>query len=168
MLVDGPSSLQETITEIPSSLSIDRYESGRAEAMGALCRIFCAKKTGEEILPVYLARFYQAMNQGLKVNEPRECGETLASILTNSADLFRLDLDGIEILAPTVINALELVLPDKDLKLKSTSVSKIDLRRSSIQLLISMLVLPIHYQVKFNYFLFTADPVTESLENINN
>ncbi|XP_053593188.1 ral GTPase-activating protein subunit beta isoform X4 [Microplitis demolitor] len=146
VLVDGPSSLQETITEIPSSLSIDRYESGRAEAMGALCRIFCAKKTGEEILPVYLARFYQAMNQGLKVNEPRECGETLASILTNSADLFRLDLDGIEILAPTVINALELVLPDKDLKLKSTSVSKIDLRRSSIQLLISMLVLPIHYQ----------------------
>ena len=69
VLVDGPSSLQETISEIPPSLSIDRYESGRAEAVGALCRIFCAKKTGEEILPVYLARFYQAMSHGLKVDE---------------------------------------------------------------------------------------------------
>lgn len=72
VLVDGPSSLQETISEIPPSLSIDRYESGRAEAVGALCRIFCAKKTGEEILPVYLARFYQAMYHGLKVDEVRQ------------------------------------------------------------------------------------------------
>jgi hypothetical protein len=35
---------------------MSRFESGRAEALGALCRIFCAKRTGEEILPVYLAR----------------------------------------------------------------------------------------------------------------
>ena len=34
----------------------DNYESGRAEACGTLCRIFCSKKTGEEILPVYLSR----------------------------------------------------------------------------------------------------------------
>lgn len=69
VLVDGPSSLQETVNDVPSTLCIDRYESGRAEALGALCRIFCAKKTGEEILPIYLARFYQAMYHGLKVNE---------------------------------------------------------------------------------------------------
>jgi hypothetical protein len=37
-------------------LILSRFESGRAEALGALCRIFCAKRTGEEILPVYLAR----------------------------------------------------------------------------------------------------------------
>lgn len=69
VLVDGPSSLQETVSEVPPTLCIDRYESGRAEAMGALCRIFCAKKTGEEILPVYLARFYQAMHHGLKLDD---------------------------------------------------------------------------------------------------
>lgn len=69
VLVDGPSSLQETVSDVPATLCIDRYESGRAEALGALCRIFCAKKTGEEILPVYLARFYQAMYHGLKVDE---------------------------------------------------------------------------------------------------
>ena len=34
----------------------ESYESGRAEACGTLCRIFCSKKTGEDILPVYLSR----------------------------------------------------------------------------------------------------------------
>ncbi|KAL6447256.1 hypothetical protein ACFW04_001486 [Cataglyphis niger] len=146
VLVDGPSSLQETVSDVPSTLCIDRYESGRAEALGALCRIFCAKKTGEEILPVYLARFYQAMYHGLKVDETRECGETLASILLNSADLFRLDLNGVQVLVPAVLSALEVVLPEKDLKLRSNVVSKSDLRRASIHLLISMLTLPLHFQ----------------------
>lgn len=35
----------------------DNYEAGRAEACGTLCRIFCSKKTGEEILPAYLSRY---------------------------------------------------------------------------------------------------------------
>ncbi|GLH11054.1 Uncharacterized protein GBIM_15903 [Gryllus bimaculatus] len=132
--------------DIPPALTIDKYEAGRAEALGALCRIFCAKKTGEDILPVYLARFYLAMQQGLKIPETRECGETLASILLNSADLFRLDLDGVQVLVPYVIEALEIVLPDKELKMKTPSGSKTELRRASIHLLLSMLVLPLHFQ----------------------
>ncbi|XP_014232121.1 ral GTPase-activating protein subunit beta isoform X1 [Trichogramma pretiosum] len=150
VLVDGPNSLQEGhMTELPASLNIDRYEAGRAEAMGTLCRIFCAKKTGEEILPAYLARFYLAMSHGLKIkkfNEAKECPETLASILINSADLFRLDLDGVQVLVPHVLAALELVLPEKDLRLKSNSISKVELHRSSIHLLLSMLSLPLHFQ----------------------
>lgn len=43
-------------SEVPPSLTIDKYESGKAAALGTLCRIICSKKTGEEILPVYLAR----------------------------------------------------------------------------------------------------------------
>lgn len=35
----------------------ESYEAGRAEACGTLCRIFCSKKTGEDILPVYLSRY---------------------------------------------------------------------------------------------------------------
>ncbi|XP_069691801.1 ral GTPase-activating protein subunit beta isoform X2 [Periplaneta americana] len=140
-----PGSLTDD-AEIPPALTIDKYEAGRAEALGALCRIFCAKKTGEEILPVYLARFYLALQHGLQINESRECGETLASILLNSADLFRLDLDGVQVLVPHVIDALEIVLPEKELKLKSASVSKTELRRASIHLLLSMLVLPLHFQ----------------------
>ncbi|ERE71750.1 ral GTPase-activating protein subunit beta-like protein [Cricetulus griseus] len=42
----------------------DNYEAGRAEACGTLCRIFCSKKTGEEILPAYLSRFYMLLIQG--------------------------------------------------------------------------------------------------------
>ncbi len=57
----------ESTLELPPALTPERFESGRAEALGALCRIFCAKKTGEEILPVYLARFYLAVQQGLTV-----------------------------------------------------------------------------------------------------
>lgn len=45
-----PNPLFDT-NEFPES-----YEAGRAEACGTLCRIFCSKKTGEEILPVYLSR----------------------------------------------------------------------------------------------------------------
>ncbi|XP_033610459.1 ral GTPase-activating protein subunit beta isoform X8 [Cryptotermes secundus] len=140
-----PGSLTDE-ADIPPALTIDKYEAGRAEALGALCCIFCAKKTGEEILPVYLARFYLALQQGLHINENRECSETLASILLNSADLFRLDLDGVQVLLPHFIDALEIVLPEKELKLKSPSVLKTELRRASIHLLLSMLVLPLHFQ----------------------
>lgn len=150
---------------VGAALSIDRFESGRAEALGALCRIFCAKKTGEEILPVYLARFYMALQQGLKLPESRQCEETMASILFNSADLFRLDLDGVQVLVPAFLGALELVLPDRDAKGKAASAAaasaaatqssaamlamsmqRSELRRASIHLLLSMLALPLHYQ----------------------
>ncbi|XP_049763292.1 ral GTPase-activating protein subunit beta isoform X1 [Schistocerca cancellata] len=140
-----PASLADE-SEPPLPPGGGKYEAGRAEALGALCRIFCAKKTGEEILPVYLARFYLSLQQGLRVPENRECGESLASILLNSSDLFRLDLDGVQVLLPYVTDALEVVLPDKDLKLKSLSVSKTELRRASIHLLLSMLALPLHFQ----------------------
>lgn len=144
--ISQPPSLNES-TDLPSFLKIDNFESGRAEAIGALCRIFCAKKTSEEILPVYLARFYIALQQGLKVPENRECEETLASILYNCSDLFRLDLDGIQVLLPSFIAALELVLPDKDLKMKAhILLNKNELRRASIQILLSILALPLHFQ----------------------
>lgn len=139
-----PGSLTE-IADLPSAITIDKYESGRAEALGTLCRIMCSKKTGEEILPVYLARFYLAVQQGLKIPSNRECGECMVAILMNSSDLFRVDLDGVRILLPSFISALEIVLPDRDLKLK-THILKSDLRRASINLLLSMLVLPLHFQ----------------------
>ncbi|XP_058980651.1 ral GTPase-activating protein subunit beta isoform X4 [Musca domestica] len=142
-----PNSLNDP-SSLPPTLTIDKYESGRAEAIGTLCKIFCAKKTGEEILPVYLARFYMALQQCLKITETKECDETLASILLNSADLFRLDLDGVHVLLPSFISALEIVLPAKDLKIKNQAMqfNKTELRRSAIQILLSILTLPLHFQ----------------------
>ncbi|XP_055638220.1 ral GTPase-activating protein subunit beta isoform X2 [Toxorhynchites rutilus septentrionalis] len=142
-----PPSLSE-MNDVPSSLTIDKYESGKAEALGALCRIFCAKKTGEEILPVYLARFYMALQQGLKLTDSKDCEETLASILYNSSDLFRIDLEGIQVLLPSFIAALEPILPEKELRMKSQNVlvNKTELRRAAINVLLSILALPLHFQ----------------------
>jgi len=63
-----PAALPDLV-DIPSGITIDKYYLGRAEAIGTLCRIICSKKTGEEILPAYLARFYIAVRNGLKVQQ---------------------------------------------------------------------------------------------------
>ena len=63
----GASSLANSLSTISSFY--DKFVCGRAEAVGTLCRIFCAKKTGEEILPIYLSRFYLIIQQGLRVKE---------------------------------------------------------------------------------------------------
>lgn len=46
-----------------------QFEPGRAEAYGALSRIFCSHRSGEEIRPVYLSRFYLALAIGLLYTE---------------------------------------------------------------------------------------------------
>lgn len=43
------------------------FDSGRAEACGAIARLMCSKKTGEMIQPVYLARCYMAIYQALSL-----------------------------------------------------------------------------------------------------
>lgn len=151
--VTSESSLQSnrprsaTVVELPPDTTnvgatLDGYESGRAEALGALCRIFCSKSTDEDILPQYLARFYVVLNNGLKIKDvrnPLSCNlnciylltflhflflqekfisEAMASILLHSADLFRVNLDGVFTLIPSVIDSLEVILLSKDLKIK--------------------------------------------------
>ena len=61
-----------TVVELPEMSSVipaEAYENGKAEAVGVLCRIFCSKKTDEDILPLYLSRFYIVLNQALKLKE---------------------------------------------------------------------------------------------------
>ncbi|XP_054710281.1 ral GTPase-activating protein subunit beta-like isoform X3 [Uloborus diversus] len=129
--------------EIPSNLTLENFEAGQAEAVGSLCRIFCAKRTGEEILPVYLARFYLALQYGLSGGPAR--GHMLASILMNSSDLLRKDLDGVMVLVPQFLLALELVLPGEAKMKPSPFVAHVELRNSAIHLLLSMLPLPLHF-----------------------
>ena len=47
----------------------DNSEAGRAEACSALCRLFTSRTYTEDILPLYLARFYLCMYQGLRIDE---------------------------------------------------------------------------------------------------
>ncbi|XP_046730007.1 ral GTPase-activating protein subunit beta isoform X3 [Silurus meridionalis] len=122
----------------------DNYESGRAEACGTLCRIFCSKKTGEEILPVYLSRFYMVLIQGLQISD-FICRPVLASIILNSSALFCSDLKGINVVVPYFISALEIILPDRELVKFKSYVNPTELRRASINILLSMLPLPHHF-----------------------
>ncbi|CAA9993032.1 unnamed protein product [Nesidiocoris tenuis] len=131
--------------ELETTIATNRYQAGRATALASLCRIFCSKKTGEQILPVYYARFYLVLMHGLKMNEKREVEEPLISILMNCADILRLDLDGIQIMVPYILEALERVLPEKDLNIK-INVNLSELRRASIHILLSLLCLPLHFQ----------------------
>ena len=48
---------------------LESFEPGRAEAYGALCRIFCSHRSGQEIRPIYLSRFYLALATGLMFSE---------------------------------------------------------------------------------------------------
>ena len=59
---------QFSFQPVGNSLDND-FEPGRAEAYGALCRIFCSHRSGEEIRPVYLSRFYLALAIGLLYSE---------------------------------------------------------------------------------------------------
>uniref|UniRef100_A0A672NLB6 Ral GTPase-activating protein subunit beta n=1 Tax=Sinocyclocheilus grahami TaxID=75366 RepID=A0A672NLB6_SINGR len=122
----------------------DNYESGRAEACGTLCRIFCSKKTGEDILPVYLSRFYMVLIQGLQISD-FICRPVLASIILNSSALFCSDLKGINVVVPYFISALETILPDRELSKFKSYVNPTELRRASIHILLSMLPLPHHF-----------------------
>uniref|UniRef100_G1KFS0 Ral GTPase-activating protein subunit beta n=1 Tax=Anolis carolinensis TaxID=28377 RepID=G1KFS0_ANOCA len=124
----------------------DNYEAGRAEACGTLCRIFCSKKTGEDILPAYLSRFYMLLIQGLQIADSI-CHPVLASIILNSPALFCCDLKGIDVLVPYFISALETILPDRELSKFKTYVNPTELRRASINILLSLLPLPHHFGI---------------------
>ncbi|XP_038075013.1 ral GTPase-activating protein subunit beta-like isoform X2 [Patiria miniata] len=122
----------------------DNYEAGRAEACGMLCRIFTSRKSDEEIQQAYLGRFYVAFSQGVRVDEALS-GQVLSSVLYNSTNLLRIDLKGVQVLIPDIITALQVVLPDKEIRFQSL-VSNHQLRRASIHLLLSMLCLPHHFK----------------------
>ncbi|KAM4691267.1 ral GTPase-activating protein subunit beta isoform 2-T2 [Rhinophrynus dorsalis] len=122
----------------------ESYEAGRAEACGTLCRIFCSKKTGEEILAAYLSRFYMVLVQGLQIGD-YICHPVLASIILNSPPLFCCDLKGINVVVPYFISALETILPDRELSKFKSYINPTELRRSSIHILLSLLPLPHHF-----------------------
>uniref|UniRef100_A0A8C4WQ32 Ral GTPase activating protein non-catalytic subunit beta n=1 Tax=Eptatretus burgeri TaxID=7764 RepID=A0A8C4WQ32_EPTBU len=119
----------------------ENFEAGRAEACGTLSCIMASKKTGEEILPVYLSRCSTLIAQGLQVSER----PVLAAIILNSPSLFCSDLKGINTLAPYFISALEHILPDRDLHKFKMFANPTDLRRASIHILLTLLPLPLHF-----------------------
>ncbi|XP_022103685.1 ral GTPase-activating protein subunit beta-like [Acanthaster planci] len=136
----------------------DSYEAGRAEACGMLCRIFTSRKSDEEIQQAYLGRFYVAFSQGVRVDEALS-GQVLSNVLYNSTNLLRIDLKGVQVLIPDIITALQIVLPEKEIRFQSL-VSNQQLRRASIHLLLSMLCLPHHFKNLAIHDLMTGKEMT--------
>ncbi|XP_015788001.1 ral GTPase-activating protein subunit beta isoform X2 [Tetranychus urticae] len=145
--------------ELSSSLSPENFEAGQSEAIGALCRLFSSKKTDEDIRPLYLARFYLALQYGLSVKENTR-GQVLSSILLNGTRLFQINLNGINILIPDFLRAMETVINDSDSEFKSSS-SITDLRRACINLLLSMISYPLHFnELPIKDSLTDSSPIT--------
>ncbi|XP_041352672.1 ral GTPase-activating protein subunit beta-like isoform X2 [Gigantopelta aegis] len=143
------SSFLESLTseQVNSDVLCDNtYESGRAEAVGTLCRMFSSHKTGEEILPIYFSRFYLCVYYGLQTDENVISGQVLVNILFNSCDLLRVDLTGVHILVPYFLSAIELVLVKSPDFKHCEHISYVELRKACIHLLLSMLCLPLHFK----------------------
>ncbi|RMB95521.1 hypothetical protein DUI87_27631 [Hirundo rustica rustica] len=98
----------------------DNYEAGRAEA------------------------FYMLLIQGLQIAD-FVCHPVLASVILNSSPLFCCDLKGIDVVVPYFISALETILPDRELSKFKIYVNPTELRRASINILLSLLPLPHHF-----------------------
>ncbi|XP_068622605.1 ral GTPase-activating protein subunit beta [Battus philenor] len=116
------------------------YQPGRAVALGTLCRVICSKQCREEVLAPYLARTYAALQRGLR--DPA----TAAAVVLDAADIFRLDLDGVLVLVPDFITALDLILSERDPKIDCGAIDKRELRKAAISLLLSLVAFPYHYR----------------------
>ncbi|KAG9508632.1 Ral GTPase-activating protein subunit beta [Fragariocoptes setiger] len=162
--------------QLDQQLRPESFEAGQAEAIGLLCKIFSSKSNDEDISPVYLARFYLCLQHCLTFG----CGtieqsqaspikqQLLTSVLINSASLLQHDLDGINILIPLFVRAIELVFENEDfqqLQPQSLNQSRVPqrqaksnanpvvnfgahtaLRQACISSLLSLLAYPFHFQ----------------------
>ncbi|XP_075979377.1 ral GTPase-activating protein subunit beta isoform X2 [Anticarsia gemmatalis] len=123
-----------------AAYKLNMYQPGRAEALGTLCRVLCSKQCREEVLAPYLARCYAAIHRGLR--DPA----TAAAVVLNAADIFRLDLDGVLVLVPDFITALDQILSEREPKLECGTIDKRELRKAAISALLSLVAFPYHYK----------------------
>ena len=66
----------------------------------------------------------KVFSSGIKNIFFKVVSESLASILLNSSNLLRIDLDGVNVLAPFLVTALEAVLPEKEVTLNKHCLIK--------------------------------------------
>ena len=82
------------------------YESGRAVALGTLCRIFSAPQRRNPFLRTYLDQFYVCLGRSARGEPP-----SLVAMLVNSECLFQAELEGAVTVVPDFVVALRRVLP---------------------------------------------------------
>lgn len=168
------------VSSADPQLSAECFEAGQAEAIAVLCKIFSSRTSSEDISPNYLSRFYLCLQhcltlrnrsdqKGLQYNMRDDSSIRrllLGAVLNNSSSLFQRDLDGINLLIPSFISAIEYffesgerdapVQPPPRQHSRSGSIKQgpasqtkgpaNDLRKSCIQTLLNFLAYPYHFK----------------------
>uniref|UniRef100_A0A914USJ1 Ral GTPase-activating protein subunit alpha/beta N-terminal domain-containing protein n=1 Tax=Plectus sambesii TaxID=2011161 RepID=A0A914USJ1_9BILA len=120
---------------------VDGVAAGRAEAIGALCRIVCAKTSLEPVPEQYLTKFFTAVRECLLEKDRL----ILCSLIFNGVHLFRIGLRGVDILMPLALDAFEMVVVESDKLRLHPSISEVEMRRACLRLLASLVSWPTHY-----------------------
>ncbi|CAH8438174.1 unnamed protein product [Dicrocoelium dendriticum] len=119
------------------------FQVGRAEALGALCRIIIYARRCE-LDKAYLTRFYLCLYYGLETGAGRS-DFVLSTLLFNAIDLLRADLPGINILLPRIFAACSLVYSEECIIIPEY-LSTTLLRRAVLHQLMAMVCIPIQFK----------------------
>jgi hypothetical protein len=125
MMIAGGGDLSQNQFIHPNEFpSVDGFSSGRATAIGALCRIVCSKASREHFSDEQMAKFFAILHEALisvyffkllliiLINLKRD-RLVLCSLLFYSADnLFKLAIKGVQILLPNYLMAIDIVLTE--------------------------------------------------------
>ncbi|CAF0816396.1 unnamed protein product [Rotaria sp. Silwood1] len=133
-----------------------------AKSFATICTIFTNVQCDEFIHPEYLSRFYYVLQQGLRFyqGDEQRSQAIIESILLHSGDLFRINLRGINILIPLYLDAIEYYLQIDIQSYINNNINTtkgatnasilrdrfIRIRLKSIQILMSIVSLPFHYE----------------------
>ncbi|CAF1114250.1 unnamed protein product, partial [Rotaria sordida] len=149
------------INEIDKTLDIQNerlIDEAFAKSFATICTIFGSAHCNEFIHAEYLSRFYYVLQQGLRFyqGDEQRSRTIIESILLNSADLFRINLRGINILLPLYLDAIECYLQidfqtyiNNQSNIKNVTIIRdrfIRIRLKSIQILMSIVSLPFYYE----------------------
>uniref|UniRef100_A0A1I7Z3Y0 RALGAPB_N domain-containing protein n=1 Tax=Steinernema glaseri TaxID=37863 RepID=A0A1I7Z3Y0_9BILA len=118
--------------------SVDGVAAGRAAALGALCRIICAKTSKEQLPDEQLAQFYTVVHDALLERDRL----MMCSLLFYSSDLFKLGLKGVEVLLPNYLMAIDIILTES-MKLRlHPSIHEVEMRHACIKALAAIISWP--------------------------
>ncbi|VDP09066.1 unnamed protein product [Soboliphyme baturini] len=90
--------------------AVTGFQAAKAEALSGLCRLFCSKRSYEQISERCVARFLQALHLALMQKDHI----ILSSLIVSSTNLFRINLPFCEALAPSVLSCIDWLLLERD------------------------------------------------------
>uniref|UniRef100_A0A183BS80 RALGAPB_N domain-containing protein n=1 Tax=Globodera pallida TaxID=36090 RepID=A0A183BS80_GLOPA len=119
--------------------AVEGVAAGRSTALAALCRIVCAKRSRERLDDEQLAQFFTILHEAL-ISRDRLM---LCALLFHTADeLFKLALNGVQILLPNYVMAIDIVHTES-MKLRlHPSASQAEMRAACLRALASVLAWP--------------------------